>query len=292
MGEVLSGRVKKKNLKSGVKRDGSFISPSDYLDPHYVELLTKLQEMCKKPTEEAKVISYLGQRFSESESRAILEVICNPGINEYQIRNKLNLHASTLRKIIRKHTKMNDFYAGYVPRGIGGKTRPLTPSELIITLVWEIIQYYKTKGPGLGLSGLGYLELSNPTRILLVKQKKDPSAGLWIFPGGYFNPSKGDESLRNTVRRRFREICRVEVAVEDEIRVFKPFLFGVPTESHIFQCRIMNGKRIEEGNVSDDSVSEARLWNPDEALGSEEVRSREKEFLKNKFRDKMVFPQV
>jgi hypothetical protein len=42
----------------------------------------------------------------------------------------------------------------------------------------------------------------NAMKVLLNLQEIEPFRGMWLLPGGYINPSKGDESLHDTVRRR------------------------------------------------------------------------------------------
>jgi ADP-ribose pyrophosphatase YjhB (NUDIX family) len=54
-------------------------------------------------------------------------------------------------------------------------------------------------------AGLGFLR-SVSNKVLLNLQDEAPWAGMWILPGGYFNPAKNDMSPADTVRRRALEL--------------------------------------------------------------------------------------
>jgi ADP-ribose pyrophosphatase YjhB (NUDIX family) len=47
------------------------------------------------------------------------------------------------------------------------------------------------------------------TRVLLNRQDQEPFRGMWLVPGGYMNPKKGDRQLPDTVCRRLKKLTHI-----------------------------------------------------------------------------------
>ncbi len=47
-------------------------------------------------------------------------------------------------------------------------------------------------------------------KVLLNRQEREPFRGMWLLPGGYINPKKGDSDLHDTVCRRLQVLTGIE----------------------------------------------------------------------------------
>ena len=52
-------------------------------------------------------------------------------------------------------------------------------------------------------AGLAFIK-SDTHKVLLARQPQHPWLNMWIMPGGYYNPDRGDKFLRDTAERRAR----------------------------------------------------------------------------------------
>jgi 8-oxo-dGTP diphosphatase len=94
-------------------------------------------------------------------------------------------------------------------------------------------------------------------RVLLVRRKHDPFAGMWALPGGFVDP---DETLETAARRELAEETGVRVAKMEQLQSFgdpgrDP---RAPTISVVFLTR-MSGVRLDP--EAGDDAAEAR-WFP------------------------------
>jgi 8-oxo-dGTP diphosphatase len=94
--------------------------------------------------------------------------------------------------------------------------------------------------------------------LITQRLSTSPHGGLWEFPGGKRHP---EESLKECLRREFKEELDVAVEVGDELKVVRHAYPELTVTLHFYRCTILNGTPQTLGN-------QAYRWvRPDELSG-------------------------
>ena len=117
----------------------------------------------------------------------------------------------------------------------------------------------KRTRPPYNRAGLCYIR-SNTNSVLLNLQTQPPWRGLWLLPGGYFNPEKEDKVTSDTARRRFKELVTSDLDIVPRVRIaqtnFNPqyvhaiIEYGhVPTHDDVYLVLKRDDTSLDESDI-------------------------------------------